>query len=190
MFNNRAIGQFCLNSKSLFGGTSSGSTNQDSWAKGTQERGTLDSLQEKPTDGNGKGRTPPDVVTSANRDPDGEQSVDPVGGDGSRRRPRGGFHVLYKPMGREQPRSEYDRNSLAILINLEHPAVANALRNSGSEDPVFKRLSYEIAFSEYAMALGHEFIRQDPDMPPDDLLFDVRATLNRVARAAASLYLR
>lgn len=176
--------------KSLFGGSSAGSTTNDSWVKGTQERGTLDSLQQNPKVGDGKGRTPPNVVASASRDPDGEQSVDPVGGEGSRRRPQGGFHVRFKPMGREQPRSEYDRTGLAILINLDHPAVANALRGSGSEDPVFRRLSYEIAFSEYAMALGHEFVRQDPDMPADDLLFDVRATLNRVARAAASLYLR
>jgi hypothetical protein len=37
---------------------------------------------------------------------------------------------------------------MAILINLDHPAVANALKAAAVEDPVFKRLSYEIAFSE------------------------------------------
>jgi len=175
--------------KSLFGGSGSGSSADDSWARGTQERGIVDSVEHQASDGSGTGRTAPDVVTSAKRDPAGKQSVDPVGGDGRNRRTRGGFHVRYERMGREQPRSEYDRTSLAILINLDHPAVANALRNSSSEDPGFKRLSYEIAFSEYAMALGHELIRQDPDMLADDLLFDVRATLNRVTRAAAPLYL-
>ena len=78
---------------------------------------------------------------------------------------------------------------MAILINLDHPAVSNALKNTAVEDPVFRRLSYEIAFSEYAMALGYEFVSQDPDMPADDLLYEVRATLNRLARAAAPLYL-
>lgn len=85
-------------------------------------------------------------------------------------------------------RSKYDRTRLAILINLDHPAVANALRCASVEDPVFRRLSYEIAFSEYSMALGYLLVKQDPDMPADDLLYEVRATLNRLARAAASLY--
>ena len=175
--------------KSLFGGKGTGSSGDDSWAKGTQERGIINSLKHNASDGDGSGRTAPNVVVSAKPDPTGKQSVDPVGGDGRNRRPRGGFHVRYERMGWEQPRSEYDRTSLAILINLDHPAVANALKHSSADDPIFRRMSYEIAFSEYAMALGHELVRQDPDMPADDLLFDVRATLNRVARAAASLYL-
>jgi hypothetical protein len=45
-----------------------------------------------------------------------------------------------------------------------------------------------VAFSEYSMALGYELARQDPDMPADDLLYEVRSTLNRVAKAAAALY--
>jgi hypothetical protein len=53
---------------------------------------------------------------------------------------------------------------------------------------MFRRRSYEIAFSEYSMALGYELARQDPDMPADDLLYEVRSTLNRVAKAAAALY--
>jgi hypothetical protein len=175
--------------RSLFGSDPAGSESKDQWQKGTQERGTVEEASSSKVTGKGTGRHAPDVPSEAKLDPKGEQSVDPVGGNGSRQRPRGGFRVSYKNMGREQPRSEYDRTGLAILINLDHPAVANALKNSSSEDPIFKRLSYEIAFSEYAMALGHEFIRQDPDMPADDLLFDVRATLNRVARSAAPLYL-
>ena len=53
---------------------------------------------------------------------------------------------------------------------------------------MFRRLSYEIAFSEYAMGLGYEVFKQDPNIPADDLLYEVRSTLNRVAAAAASLY--
>jgi hypothetical protein len=74
------------------------------------------------------------------------------------------------------------------LINLDHPVVNAALGSSGVEDPSFRRLSYEIAFGEYAMALGHEMYQQDPNIPADDLLFEVRSSLNRVAASAASLY--
>ena len=49
-------------------------------------------------------------------------------------------------------------------------------------------MAYEIAFTEYAMGIGDELTKQDPGIPADDLLFEVRATINRVAVAAAALY--
>jgi len=49
-------------------------------------------------------------------------------------------------------------------------------------------LSYELAFTEYALALGYEMANRDPDIPSDDLLYEIRASLNRVSAAAASLY--
>ena len=75
-----------------------------------------------------------------------------------------------------------------ILINLDHPVVSAALGERSVEDPTFRRLSYEIAFTEYAMGLGHEVFRQDPNIPADDLLYEVRSSLNRIALSAASLY--
>lgn len=174
--------------KSLFGSKPDGGHDTDLWARGVQERGELETADRTLRDGSGKGRTPPDLMVSAQRNPAGRQSVDPAGGNGPQHRARGGFEVRYEHLGAEEQRSKYDRTSLAILINLDHPAVANALRSTGSDDPIFRRLSYEIAFSEYSMALGYEFVRQDPNMPADDLLYEVRATLNRVAKAAASLY--
>ena len=47
------------------------------------------------------------------------------------------------------------------------------LKNLGFVD-----LSYEIAFSEYVMALGCELLEQDPNVPADDLLYEVRSSLN------------
>jgi hypothetical protein len=91
-------------------------------------------------------------------------------------------------MGRDESRSVYDPNGLQILINLDHPVVAAAAGDSGVAEPGFRRLSYEIAFSEYSLALGYEMAKQDPDMPPDDLLYEVRSSLNRISLAAASLY--
>jgi hypothetical protein len=91
-------------------------------------------------------------------------------------------------LGPDEARSVYDDAALRIVINLDHPVVAKALATSGPEDLAFRRLSYEIAFSEYAMALGYEMAGQDPDIPADDLLYEVRSTLNRVSSAAAALY--
>ena len=41
---------------------------------------------------------------------------------------------------------------------------------------------------EYAMGLGYEISRQDPNIAADDLLYEVRTTLNRVSTAAVALY--
>jgi hypothetical protein len=175
--------------KSLFGSQPDGDSNQDMWTKGMQERGVIELPPHGSSERQGAVRPKPNLDFDGHPDAAGKQSVDPAGGDGAKRRARGGFEVRFDHLGAEEQRSKYDRTSLAILINLDHVAVANALRSTGSDDPVFRRLSYEIAFSEYSMALGYELTRQDPDMPADDLLYEVRATLNRVSKAAASLYL-
>ena len=56
------------------------------------------------------------------------------------------------------------------------------------EDPIFRRLAYEVAFSEYAIALAQELAKRDEYRDPTDPIFDIRETLNRVARKGASLY--
>jgi hypothetical protein len=38
------------------------------------------------------------------------------------------------------------------------------------------------------VALSNEMVIRDPAMPADDVLYDIRATLRRITRAAASLY--
>ncbi|MDA0329254.1 MAG: hypothetical protein O2958_09635 [Gemmatimonadetes bacterium] len=99
-----------------------------------------------------------------------------------------GFTVEYRAMGREGDRSQFNADRLAILINLDHPVVSAALGNGGVEDPAFRRLSYEVAFAEYAMGIGYRMLLEDPEMPADDLMYEVRTTLNRVSRAASALY--
>jgi hypothetical protein len=61
----------------------------------------------------------------------------------------------------------YDPPTLTILINLDHALVSAALGDGHVEDTTFRRLSYEIAFSEYAMGLGYEISKQDPNIPAD-----------------------
>jgi hypothetical protein len=167
----------------------------DEWTIGIQKPGTLVKPQKKepgesaapPT--SRPERPPPEVQPRGQPDPAGDNAVDPVSGDqGKRRRPQGGFRVEYKPLGVDAERSVYDPSTLTILINLDHPLVRAALGDGSVEDPAFRRLSYEIAFSEYAMGLGYELSQQDPNMPPDDLLYEVRSTLNRISVAAVALY--
>jgi hypothetical protein len=38
------------------------------------------------------------------------------------------------------------------------------------------------------MALGYERVKEDANIPADDLLYEVRSSLNRIAAAAAALY--
>jgi hypothetical protein len=172
-----------------FGSAPGGDDAPDSWVSGTQEPGRVETTDKGRTKGSGGGRIAPTVPAAGSPDKSGRDPVDPVGtGGGARRRPRGGFQVDYRNLGRSEDRSLYDELSLSILINLDHPVVSAALSESGIEESGFRRLSYEIAFSEYAMALGYELLKQDPNMPPDDLLYEVRRSLNRVAASAAPLY--
>lgn len=164
----------------------------DGFVEGLNSPGNVN---EEPSEGDSNGNkgkrrknTPPSLPPPGSPNADGNAAVDPAGGSGKKRNPRGGFSVDYRNLGPNDNRSRYDDNSLTILINLDHPVLKNALGEGNIEDPSFKRLSYEIAFSEYAIAFGYEKAKQDPDMPSDDLLFEVRSTLNRVSARAAALY--
>jgi Histidine kinase-, DNA gyrase B-, and HSP90-like ATPase len=164
----------------------------DEWTRGTETPGILVKMPPNPNPEPhppGPPRPTPEIQARGQPDPLGDNAVDPVGGNqGKRRRSQGGFRVEYKQLGADAERSVYDAVTLTILINLEHPLVAAALGDGHVEDTTFRRLSYEIAFSEYAMGLGYELSKQDPNMPPDDLLYEVRSTLNRISTAAVPLY--
>jgi hypothetical protein len=164
----------------------------DDWVRGIERPGTLTKRAQNQNDPDpmpGPRPDAPQVLPHGRPDPSGDNAVDPVGGaDRKRRRPQGGFRVEYKNLGRDNERSIYDPATLTILINLDHLLVAAALGEGSVEDATFRRLSYEIAFSEYAMGLGYEVSQQDPNMAPDDLLYEVRSTLNRISTAAVALY--
>jgi hypothetical protein len=103
-------------------------------------------------------------------------------------RRRGGFSIEFDNLGVESARAEYVSERRTIYVNLEHPQIDAAKRNRGIEDPVFKRLAYEVAFSEYAVALAVELESRGEYFDPSDPIVDIRETLNRVARQAAELY--
>ena len=159
------------------------------WVRGTQQPGNVEEGKSRSRGRGGAGREAPNVTPRGEPDAEGSNAVDPAGGTGNKRaRARGGFRVEYQNLGKNEERSRYDSATLTILINLDHAVVSAALGDGKVEDRAFRRLSYEIAFSEYAMGLGYEIFRQDPNIPADDLLYEVRSCLNRIAASAAALY--
>jgi hypothetical protein len=174
----------------LQGAGASGGQEPDLWIEGLDEPGEIEIETPSPDGGMGKGggRPAPLIPKVGRTAEEGEAVVSPAGGKGQRKRPRGGFSVDFRNLGEDEDRSMYDSNSMTIIINKDHPVVAAALKRDGIESISFRRLSYEIAFSEYAIALSYEMVNRDPAMPADDVLYDIRATLKRVTRAAAPLY--
>lgn len=170
-----------------FGGAAGGDSETDLWIEGVDEPGVVDDNSGS-RQGHGKHRPAPDIPKRGHPDPAGTDVVSPAGGDGQRKRPRGGFGVEFRNLGEDEDRSVYDSPAMTIIINKDHPVVAAALRREGIESISFRRLSYEIAFSEYAIALSYEMVNRDPAMPADDVLYDIRSTLKRITRAAAPLY--
>jgi hypothetical protein len=102
--------------------------------------------------------------------------------------PGGGFSVRFREIGDGEARAKYERDERTIYINLDHPQIRHAMRTDGMEAPGFRRLCYEVAFTEYAIALAREMILAGEYYELDEPVIDVRDTLDRVTRAAAHLY--
>ena len=94
------------------------------------------------------------------------------------------FHIDYRHEEEQSPRSHYESESRTIVINLDHPQITRSAREIGGIDgKQFQEITREVAFVEYAIALGHEKQRQDEFYGGSDALFDIRETINRVTRA-------
>lgn len=100
----------------------------------------------------------------------------------------GGFHVEFRNMGSENARASYTPDNRTISINLDHPQLVSARGSNSIDDPLFLRLSYEIAFSEYSIALAYELEKRNEFMDLTDPINQIRETLNRISRMAADLY--
>jgi hypothetical protein len=112
----------------------------------------------------------------------------PAGEKEGRGMTRGGFSVEFKPMGSDEGRALYVSDERTIYINIDHPQLVAARGADAIEDPVFQRLAFEIAFSEYAIALAHELNRNNEFIDTSDPIVSIRETINRIARKAANLY--
>jgi len=140
--------------------------------------------------GGGDGGDPrelsPEVQPGEDKDPPKGKAVG--GKNSSRRKPRGGFSIDFRNMGAQENRAKYHRDERQIVLNLDHPQFKAALGSETIEDLTFRRLAYEVAFSEYALALALELAQRNEYMDITDPIVEIGETLNRVARQAASLY--
>jgi len=143
------------------------------------------------TDGTGDGGSdekPRRLNPTAESDPEGD-AVGEQAKTAKKPRPRGGFSIDFGYHGEESARATYAAESRTIFINLDHPQIKNALSGRSPEDPVFRRLAYEVAFSEYAIALASELDNRGVYIEPSDAIGEIRGAVNRIARSAAQLYI-
>ena len=103
---------------------------------------------------------------------------------GNGRRRRATFSVEHENTGVEQNRSRYDRETKTIFINLDFPWIAAAFEagNQQVANPQFQQICFEVATVEYALAIPFEKIERNEYITPEDPLYDVGETINRVMR--------
>jgi hypothetical protein len=150
-----------------------------------ENRGT-----EIPGDGgarSGEGGTPggENASPAATPDPDGKQMIASAGTGHSRM--RGGLTVEYAHYGNDEDRSFWDKDTRKIDINLDHPVV-KAAKVLPDDEATFRRLSFEIAFTTYAIALADLQFERDPALSSSDATYEIRRALERVWANAGSLY--
>lgn len=139
--------------------------------------------------GGGGGGEVPRMKPIVEEKADGDKKGRPSGGKGSSTaKPRGGFQIKFEHQGEKQNRALYVSEERTIYINLDHPQLVAAEKKGGTEEMTFRQLTYEIAFSEYALALASELAMRDEYIDFTDPIYDVREAINRVARKGANLY--
>lgn len=119
-------------------------------------------------------------------DPDGAEKAGKRKMDSKKKSRGGGFSVEFREMGEHEPRAKYEASERSILVNVEHPQLAAALKVGGIEDVAFRRLAYEVAFAEYSIALSVEMANDGHFMDPQDAITAVREGMNRMATLAAT----
>ena len=157
---------------------------------GNESASVLDNFGDVGTTGSGDSSKegPPRRLNPTIRE---DSTGDPIGRSEPTTRkpsPQGGFSVEFNNHGASNFRATYQPERRTIFINLDHPQIALARKDRTPDDPIFRRLAYEVAFSEYAIALAFELANEHEYNDPVEPITDVRETLNRVARAAAGLY--
>lgn len=127
----------------------------------------------------------PEVKPVENQDRQGKAS----GGNGRNVNiNRGGFRVEFSNYSPEDFRATYDTKSRTIFINLDHPQLVAAKGGKSVDDPFFRKFTFEIAFTEYAIALARELDNNDRLQDIPDAVYEVRTTIDRIARKAAIIF--
>ncbi len=105
------------------------------------------------------------------------------------RPPRGGpveFEIRYARLGSKTVRAQYDAGEGVITLNRDHPQLRTAEREAGIESNTYKMLSFDIAFTEYALAVADHLARQAAAYRKElDTNALVQSILDRLGRKAA-----
>lgn len=139
-------------------------------------------------DGDGGGEPPRKLGPRLEESPDGPLGADPSATSTRGGARRGGFSVEFKPMGPDEKRAAFVREGRVILVNLDHPQLIAARGGAMAPHQALRRLAYEIAFTEYAIAIAYEFAANDLYVEVTDPIVEIRESINRLASKAAALF--
>ena len=105
------------------------------------------------------------------------------------RPPRGSpaeFTILYARQGSSEPRARYDAEQGIITLNRDHPQLRTAEREAGLHSITYRMLCFDIAFTEYALAVAETLSRQAARYKKElDANALVQSILDRLGRRAA-----
>ncbi len=138
-------------------------------------------------DGN-KGKNPPgegDISRDGPSLKPGEEHGSPKESrDSGNKRRSGLFSIEFVNSTIAENRSRYSREEHKILINLDHPEIALALKEGGgSQDSRhFLAMVYEVAAVQYAQVVPSERISQGEHVDAPEALFTVGETVERIVR--------
>jgi len=172
--------------------TTGGDAGDDDFLFGGDEPATITSQSGEPGSHDGPNKPndgPPRRLNPiVEADPAGDSEGHYEGASKEKPQQRGGFHIEFENQGASSARATYQAEKRTIFVNLDHPQIAAAKQGRSADDPTFRRLAYEVAFCEYAVALASELDNRGEYIDPSDPIVDIRETINRVARLAAALY--
>jgi hypothetical protein len=105
-------------------------------------------------------------------------------------RPRRGeavaFEIRYTRQGADAPRAQYIIKESVIYLNRDHPQLRSAEREAGIESKTYKMLSFDVAFTEYALVVADYLTKRAAGygqaIDPNEL---VQKIIDRLGRKAA-----
>ena len=105
---------------------------------------------------------------------------------------RGGrveFEINYARLGADSPRARYVANRRAIYLNRDHPQMRAAEAEAGLQSVTFKMLSFDVAATDYALAVVSQLADQGVEVAdPIDASEMVQEILDRLGRKAAEKF--
>jgi len=111
---------------------------------------------------------------------------DPAGKSRQRRGAPVEFEILYTLQGTAAPRAHCAVQEGIIYLNHDHPQLHSAEREAGINSIAYHMLCFDIAFTEYALAVADYFTRKaagyNQDLDPKEM---VQQILDRLGRKAA-----